>query len=166
MRDAASSESADWYVLYTKRGQEFIAREHLERQGYNCFLPTLNVEKIRKGRMEICTEPLFSRYLFIRLDPVSGRWSPVRSTRGVSHFLAFGERLATVPADCIETLRHGIQSAPEPMFRPGDTVTIRRGPFAGLQGIYEIADGEMRATVLVELLHNPQRLKIPMGMLH
>ena len=38
-----------WYLVHTKPRQEGLALENLERQGYECYLPTLPSEKLRQG---------------------------------------------------------------------------------------------------------------------
>lgn len=154
------SSQAAWYVLHTKPRQEFRALEQLRNQDYHCYLPTLQVDRIRQGKLESAVEPLFSRYLFIRLDMVASNWAPIRSTRGVSRMVAFGGRYATLPDPCIEALQSEEGVKRESLFDPGDRVAIRSGPFAGLEGIYQLSDGEARALVLVELMSQPQRLKL------
>jgi len=46
------------------------------------------------------------------------------------------------------------------LFESGDLVRIAHGPLAGLEGVYQGHDGETRAFVLVELLGQPQKLKL------
>jgi len=41
--------------------------DNLHRQGYPCYLPSIPTEKIRHGLLAVVDEPLFPRYLFIRL---------------------------------------------------------------------------------------------------
>jgi transcriptional antiterminator RfaH len=147
-----------WYVVQTKPRQEFRALEQLRNQNYICFLPTLPSEKIRRGRLEESAEPLFARYLFIRLD-AAGNWAPIRSTRGVSRMVAFGNRFATLPDACIDALRNPPEALRRRLFSPGDRVLITDGPFAGLEGIYQAPDGEARALILIELMSQPQKLK-------
>ncbi|RJG05826.1 transcription/translation regulatory transformer protein RfaH [Noviherbaspirillum cavernae] len=165
MSDEALPEQACWHVVRTKPRQEFRALEQLQNQRYHCFLPIIKVEKIRRGKLETCIEPLFSRYLFIHLDRVTCNWSPIRSTRGVSELVAFGGRFATLPQACVEVL----QSSPAPIceyrFQHGERVAITSGPFVGLEGIYQLSDGEARALVLIELMSQPQRLKFAVEML-
>ncbi len=55
-----------WYLVHTKPRQEWCALQNLERQGFECYLPTLPAEKLRQGGLAVEGEPLFSRYLFIR----------------------------------------------------------------------------------------------------
>lgn len=153
-------KDAAWYLLQTKPRQEFRALQQLQNQGYSCFLPTLQVEKFVRGKVEACIEPLFSRYLFIRLDTTNCNWSPIRSTRGVSKMVSFGGRFATLPDDYLDALRRTQCDEPQPLFEPGARVTITNGPLAGLEGIYQLPDGEARALVLIELMNQPQKLKL------
>lgn len=165
MNDAVFFEQTSWYVVQTKPRQEFRALAQLENQRYTCFLPTLPIEKVRGGRLEICIEPLFTRYLFIQLNTVTGKWAPIRSTRGVSKLIAFGGRFATLPDVCVEAMQSASHAKPRRLFEPGERVAITHGPFAGLEGIYQLSDGEARALVLIELMSQPQKLKFAVEML-
>ena len=149
---------ANWYVVQTKPRQEFRALEHLRNQDYDCFLPTLSVKKISRGKLTAVTEPLFSRYLFIRLSATDSNWAPIRSTRGVSSLVSFGGRLAMLPESCVTALQNAPELPPPNLFDPGTQVTIAAGPFAGLEGVYQLPDGEARAIVLIELIRQPQQL--------
>jgi transcription antitermination factor NusG len=46
------------------------------------------------------------------------------------------------------------------MFAPGDNVQVASGPLQGLEGKYIAHDGETRAFVLVDLLGQPQKLRM------
>jgi transcriptional antiterminator RfaH len=165
MSGSSFAEQASWYVVQTKPRQEFRALEQLQNQHYTCFLPTLEIERVRGYKLQTIIEPLFTRYLFIRLDGVTCNWAPIRSTRGVSKLVAFGARFATLPEVCIEAMRRSPQSTHQRLFEPGDRVAITSGPFAGLEGIYQLSDGEARALVLIELMSQPQKLKFAVQLL-
>jgi transcriptional antiterminator RfaH len=96
-----------WYLVHTKPRQEKCALENLERQGYQCYLPTLPSEKLRQGLLTVSDEPLFPRYLFIRLGQGDSAksWAPIRSTKGVSRLVSFGVEPAKVEDGLIELLR-------------------------------------------------------------
>ncbi|HZW12303.1 MAG TPA: transcription/translation regulatory transformer protein RfaH [Noviherbaspirillum sp.] len=160
MNNPSHTGGASWHVVQTKPKQEFRALEHLQNQGFTCCLPTLKTEKIIRGKVDACIEPLFSRYLFVRLSAANGNWSPIRSTRGVSKLVAFGGRFATLPDACVEALQGVQQMSPQRLFEPGERVAITSGPFAGLEGIYQLPDGEARALVLIELMNQPQKLRL------
>lgn len=165
MSESASLEYAGWYVVHTKPRQEFRALEQLQNQGYACFLPTLQKEQIRRGKLTTCVEPLFARYLFIQLSTVTSNWSPIRSTRGISNIVAFGGRYATLPDTFVDTLRSVAEDVQQRLFEPGERVAIASGPFAGLEGIYQVSDGDARAIVLIELLNQSQKLAFGVGAL-
>jgi len=160
----------DWYVVHTKPRQEERARLNLERQGFDCFLPTFAKKKVTKKSLEIVREPLFSRYLFIELDMrLSGKsWAPIRSTMGVSKLVSFGLEPAKIDAKLIDWLRiqeTALSQTPRSPYQPGDLVEIQEGPFKGVQAIYQIDDGESRAMILIELLQKPTKMKIPLNQL-
>ena len=149
-----------WYLVHTKPRLESVALENLERQNYRCYLPMLAVEKLRKGRLTTVNEPLFPRYLFIQLDTgVSApSWAPIRSTKGVSTLVRFGMEPAKVPEALVDSLmshEEALRSKPMAMFNPGDHVKVKQGPFAGIEGIYQMSDGEQRVMVLIELMSKP-----------
>ena len=162
-----------WHVVHTKPRLETQALENLERQGYTCFLPTLDVQKISRGRFRIATEPLFPRYVFIQLEHATAdaglnqqSWAPIRSTLGVQRLVSFGTNPAVVGDALIAelTTHHETRHAPEAIFDKNEAVLIAQGPFAGIEGIYQrlaqMSNGEARAFVLIELLSKSIALPI------
>ena len=143
-----------WYVVQTRPRQELRAREHLARQGFRCVLPLLRVEKIRRRIRQWIDEPLFARYLFIELGGAHAKWNVLRSTRGVSQVVRFGGVPAKVPFEWMNAFL-SCDRAPVRLFDTGQRVVVTGGPFAGLEGIYKLPDGEARAIVLLELLGKP-----------
>ncbi len=163
-----TSPTTAWYLVHTKPRQEDVALTNLERQGYECYLPQMRIERIRRRKAEIATEPMFPRYLFIRLDSSDqGKsWSPIRSTLGVSQLVHFGARAAKVDDALVELLRQREQAMPlDPMFHSGDSVVIADGPFAGIEAIYQMADADRRAFILLEILSKPVSMQIDAGCL-
>jgi len=151
-----------WYAIHSKPRQEERAFDNLQRQGYEAWLPMLTVEKVLRGKLVQVTEPMFSRYLFIRLDTEQTNWSPIRSTLGVSRLVSFGNRPAVVGDELIEALQTVPARAPERLFQPGQSIKIVSGPLKGLEGIFQQADGEHRAMVLIDLLNKQHRVTTPM----
>ena len=154
-----------WYVIHTKSQQEQRALLNLEQQGYECYLPLLSVEKLRKGRINVVQEPLFARYLFIHLDTsqTAKSWAPIRSTLGVNCMVTFGCEPTKVDRLLIEALRAPKNTAdnpPQSLFTKGEKLHITSGPFSGLEAIYQLHDGESRAMVLIKLLNKTVPLKI------
>jgi len=147
-----------WYLVHTKPRQEQIALENLSRQGYCCYLPLLRVQKVRRGKAQVVSEPMFARYLFVQLstDDNAPSWAPIRSTLGVSQLVRFGTRAARVDDALVHLLRQREQAIPtEPLFQPGETVALTQGPWAGLEAVYQMTDAQERAVVLLTLLSRP-----------
>ena len=155
-----------WYVINTKPKQEFRALEQLENQGFECFLPTVLVSRACRGDTLPFAEPLFSRYLFVRLAAEGRSWGPIRSTRGVTSMVAFGGRYATLPDAYVEALRRAPPVLINPYgFKAGEEVRVMQGPFCGMVGIYTLPDGNARAYLLMELMQKPQQLSFPLSAL-
>lgn len=155
-----------WYLVHTKPRQEHIALTNLERQGYTCYLPQMRIERVRRGKAALVTEPMFPRYLFIQLDSSDqGKsWAPVRSTLGVTALVRFGARAAQVDPALIALLRQREQAMPStPMFQSGETVVITTGAFAGIEAIYQTADAEHRAIILLDILSKTVSMQIDVG---
>jgi len=163
-----TSPTTAWYLVHTKLRQEEVAQVNLQRQGYECYLPQMRIERVRRRKAEVATEPMFPRYLFIRLDSSDqGKsWSPIRSTLGVSQLVHFGAMAAKVDGNLVDLLRQRERILPaEAMFHRGDSVVIADGPFAGIEAIYQTTDAERRAFILLEILAKPVSMHIDAGRL-
>jgi transcriptional antiterminator RfaH len=151
------SSRVNWYVIHTKPRQEARALTNLMQQGYQCFLPMITLEKLSRGQVKMLEEPLFPRYLFICLD--QGRhgqnWAPIRSTIGVSGLVTFGSSPAKMHPDLIDALmqqQEDLSDKPERLFQTGERLLIGSGAFAGLEAVYQMASGDNRTMVLIELM--------------
>ncbi|SFH79609.1 transcription/translation regulatory transformer protein RfaH [Modicisalibacter xianhensis] len=157
-----------WYVIQCKGGESFRAAEHLGNQGYRVFHPVLQVQKKRRGKLCWIEEPLFPYYLFIRLDRIASNWRPIRSTRGVLKLVGFGDDPLPVDDGLVDVLldsasREAGSQDTHVYFRAGEIVEITEGPFRALQAVFESQKGEERAIVLLNMLHQQQRLEVPVG---
>ncbi len=154
-----------WYLVHTKPRQEACALQNLEQQGYDCYLPLLASEKLIKGAVTKLAEPLFPRYLFIRLDTGDSAksWSPIRSTRGVSKLVSFGNQPAKVSDELVDLIRARETSgeiAEKRLFNPGESIRVVDGPFTGVEGIFQSIDGTQRVMILIELMSKPVRMAV------
>ena len=155
MLDPANEfHTLSWHLVHTKPRGEVRSLENLERQGFEVFLPMITLQKVRRGKLTSVTEPMFSRYLFIRTTKMVQDLSLVRSTLGVIQLVRFGTVPAKVPNDWVESMR--LQPAVhEKLFNAGDKLLIGNGMLKGLDAIYVQPDGETRAMVLINLLSKP-----------
>ncbi len=147
-----------WYAVYTKPKGEEIAQVNLERQGFVVYLPRLKEARRRRGRWVGVVEPLFPRYLFVRLELERDNIAPIRSTKGVTGLVRFGLGPAPVPEGFVESLQRaadeasGCQIIDCTLFKKGDEVKILEGPFAGCNAVFQGASGNERVTILLNLM--------------
>jgi transcriptional antiterminator RfaH len=157
-----------WYLVHTKPLAERLAQLNLERQGYCTYLPQVRHVGQCRQRLRQRVAALFPRYLFLRLSVGEQSLQPIHSTTGVSDIVRFGMRCAVVRDEVIEQLRsradpvtglHALQ--PVARLARGTRVRINAGPFCGIDGIFERADGAERVTILLTLLGEERPLQFP-----
>ena len=147
-----------WYLLYCKRGEQVRAKQHLELQGVECFYPTVEIEKILRGKRQKVEEPLFPSYMFARFDYEEGpNFTSVRSTRGVIDFVRFGAQPKEIQGDLVFELKKiekcvHQKVACEGMPKRGDQIRVKSGQFAGIDAIFQEQDGEKRSIMLVQMI--------------
>lgn len=151
------SPQKSWYLIYTKSRQEELALSNLGRQGYDVYLPKVRQMRRRCGRQEGVVEPLFPRYLFIRLNTQTDNWGPIRSTFGVASLVRFGAEPAQVPDALVAHLkaregRMGLHEWAEAKIEIGDRVQVAQGPLKGYDGILLAKTRQERVLILLEIL--------------
>ena len=141
-----------WYLVQSKPRNEARALENLLRQGYETYLPLIEVERLQRGKLLKKEEPLFPRYLFLHLEEGNDNWGPIRSTLGVAGMVRFGQTYAAVPDLVIDGICERPRAIKETLFVPGDVVQGVRGSLAGPAGGVEIVDGAQPRFVLLEFI--------------
>jgi len=146
-----------WYLIKTKPRQEKIAKQNLENQDYQTFCPMAKIN----NRLVV----LFPGYLFIQLNDKTQNWSPINSTKGVSHFVKFGLNFAKVPTSVIEFIKANQQITVDKLkdlnkFKSGDKVQISDGPFKNYMAIFKCYKPDERVILLMNLLGYEQSLSI------
>ena len=161
-----------WYALHCKPRKEQVVYEQLLVQAVDAFFPCIpsrNASR-RKSRMEA----YFPGYLFVRADLeqigiASLQWLP-----GVKDIVTFGGIPAHVPDSLINAIRLKIMRIKNSgdgiveHIKPGSTVKINDGPFAGHKAIFDsrLPGGE-RARVLLTLLNDQKiQVQLPIAQLY
>ncbi len=156
-----------WYALRSKPNREEALWLQLDARGFETFYPQLCIKPVnprsRKNR------PYFPGYLFVsaRLADVGQSifsWMPY--SQGL---VSFGGQPAEVPESLLHAIRRRvdeINAAGGEQFvgiRPGETVLIQAGPFAGYKAIFEArVAGDERVRVLLKLLQaQTMKLELP-----
>ena len=147
----------NWYLIKTKPRQEKKAKQNLENQGYGAFCPIAKIN----NRLAV----LFPGYLFVQLNEKTQNWSPINSTKGVSHFVKFGSNFAKVPISVIEFIKNNQHITTDKLknlnkFKPGDKIQIIDGAFKNWVAIFKCYKPDERVILLMNLLGREQSLNI------
>ena len=157
-----------WYTIRTKPRKETVVEKRLGDLNLEVFLPWLRSRRRIGSRYQWVLVPLFPGYLFCRLDLVlsgkSARYAP-----GVQDFVKFGSCIAEVGVEIIQNLRdrcpNGVAEI-QRTYRFGEPITIKEGPFSGLEAVFEQEmKGSERVAVLLELLGRQTRLVLSSEMI-
>ena len=159
----ASSPQHAWYLIQCKPRQDERAEENLQRQGYTCYRPRHTRERLLRGQRQMLEESLFPGYLSIQLSLLDN-WAPLRSTRGVSRVVGFGNQPLPVSQKLIDCLQQRCCAVPaEQLLEAGDRVRLNDGAFAELEAIFLSMDGNERVVLLMNILHREQKVRVPLS---
>lgn len=164
-----SRASRQWYVVQTRPNSERRAKEHLNRQGFEVYLPVYRKRRSHAGKIDTVAAPLFPRYLFVAIDLESQRWRSIHSTFGVTQLVCHGDRPAPLADEIVAELRSREDERGlirfGAVFRPGERVRVVGGAFADHFGTFDsMGDGE-RVAVLLDLLGRKVRAVMNLGVI-
>jgi len=146
----------NWYVVATKPNCENKVFTNLLRQEFEPYLPCILVRRSHARQVHMVRRPLFSGYMFVKLDPEVPRWRLINATMGVIHILASNGSPQPLRSGFIDALRaregDGVIAVPPPHFEIGEAVEVQDGPFASQIGTILTADKSGRVRLLMELL--------------
>jgi len=152
-------ENSKWFLVYTKAREEKRAKKNLENQGFKTFLPMVAYEKISQPN-SITLEPMFPRYMFITINAERDHLTQIKSTRGVSHLVMFGDKLAEVPNSVVVFLKTRVddneivkQKVTRQEFQKGDKLVIKTGALKGKEARFLYKTGKERVRILLEIMN-------------
>lgn len=153
-----------WSVVVSHQHYERTARENLENQLFEVYLPMIITEAKATGNRSkagLVAQPLFKTYLFVRIDPTVKTWRRIFSTRGVRSVFMAGERPLIVPDKVIELIQSreengfikiaDVDGDDDRRWQRGDPVKVQ-GRTADYEAIFEERIDRNRGRVLISLL--------------
>jgi transcriptional antiterminator RfaH len=155
-----------WYVVCAQAGRERTAREHLERQRYEVYLP-MRLHLDRKG--ELVARPFFPRFMFVRLDLLAQPWRPILSTVGVRSMMMSGDHPMWIKAKHIDRLKAQeeggfIKLCERPQmverFKEGQAVRLSGFGLDMLEATFSEPVDEARVAILVSLFGRDSRVVV------
>jgi transcriptional antiterminator RfaH len=163
--DATLPPQVAWYCLRSQPKHEHIAAATLRKiEGVEVFCPRIRLRKITPRGAVWFVEALFPNYLFAKFDLTPLKLH-VQYSQGVSSILKFGSRLATLPDQVIQDLRHEmdheeIRVIPE-IPEVGSKVKIAEGAFKGITAVvHEVMPAKERVRLLLDFLGRPTEVQL------
>jgi len=142
-----------WYAVYTAPRAEKKVSERFVQEGIEHYLPIQTVKRRWSDRIKEVQVPVVNGYIFVRIMPTD--FIKVTHVYGALAFVKEGGQPAAIPDTQMEALRFMVDHADEPVeysqesFEHGETITITKGPLAGMMG--ELVEIKGKHKVLVRL---------------
>jgi transcription antitermination factor NusG len=141
-----------WYPVYTNPRAEKKACEQLAKKSIEVYLPLKKTLKQWSDRKKWVKEPLISSYLFVYIKV--NEMTEVLATPGISRFIYFSGKVATIPEQQIEQIKRLLEtdsrfSTTTKQFEKGQMVQVIAGPLKGLTG--ELIEYQSEKRILLRL---------------
>lgn len=173
VEEGAHEARPRWFVVECRHQRERRAKDNLVRQRFEVYLP---MRFCARKDDRLPATPFLPGFLFVRFDPEVTQWLKIMSTDGVSSLIVNGQgkpqafpdadvqRIQKLEIDGVIHLVTPVAKAAvgarkgkaEPVFKPGDKVTVKDGMFAGLEGLVHVANDKDRVTVFLALAHRAE----------
>jgi transcription antitermination factor NusG len=127
----------NWYVVYTKPRWEKKVATQLKQKKVEIYCPLNKVERQWSDRKKIILEPLFTSYVFVRLE--EPHQVPVRQMDGVINFVYWLKKPAVIRDEEIDVIKRfmiGYENVQleKSAVNVNDQVRVISGPLMERQG--------------------------------
>lgn len=149
-----NEDAYQWYPVYTYPRAEKKTYAALISKGITAYLPLHKQLKQWSDRKKWVEEPLIKSYLFVFVN--EQQRTEVLTTKGVSRFIYFSNKIATMPVKQIEDLKLLLASPyeleiTEENLQAGEKILIKAGPLKGITG--EIISYRTQKQLVLKLEH-------------
>ena len=154
----------NWYAIQTHSGSELTVKNALEKLSdemadgriAEVVVPTEDLIEIKKGEKKIVEKPLYSAYVFARIDLDTALWHAIQSMSKVGRFIGESKKPSPLSDKDINQILDKVQNRaaakPKISFDKGEIVRIKEGSFANFNGHVESFDmqsGMLKLNVLI-----------------
>ncbi|MBF0215373.1 MAG: transcription termination/antitermination factor NusG [Candidatus Omnitrophica bacterium] len=141
-----------WYVIHTQTGRENSAKKSLEKilerepEGKEfisrVLIPTEKVAEVRSGEKKISERKFFPGYLLVEMELNDKSWYIIKKTAGVVGFVGSKTKPVALREDEVaeileQTKESKAKPVPKILFRTGEVVRVKEGPFKNFSGTIE-----------------------------
>jgi len=165
-----------WYVIHTATGREFTVKKALERRLEddpkkkdliaNILIPTEKVSEIREGDKKITERKFFPGYILVEMELNDKSWYLIKNTPGVTGFVGTKTKPVCLDEEEVEEILKQTKEAkekpvPKVLFKQGQTVRVKEGPFKNFSGTIEDTNLEKgKIKVMISIFGRPTSVEL------
>jgi transcriptional antiterminator NusG len=154
----------NWYAIQTHSGSELTVKRGLERLSEEMadgriaevLVPTEDLIDVKKGNKVIIEKPLYSAYVFAKIDLDTALWHAIQSMSKVGRFIGESKKPSPLSEkdinQILDKVNNRAEAKPKISFEKGEVVRIKEGSFANFNGHVESFDmqsGMLKLNVLI-----------------
>jgi transcription termination/antitermination protein NusG len=141
-----------WYVIHTQTGKEASVKKGLENmlamKPDGCefikrvFIPMEKVAEVRSGEKKITERKFFPGYILVEMELNDKSWYLIKDTGGVVGFVGSKSKPVALKEDEVaeileQTRETKAKPVPKVLFKSGEMVRVKEGPFKNFSGSIE-----------------------------
>jgi transcription antitermination factor NusG len=153
-----------WFAVWTRSRQEKVAAAVLTTVGVQHFLPLKSEIRQWSDRKQTVSVPLFSGYLFVRMNPSRDSRLQVIQAPGIAGFVGNSTGPLPIPDQQIEDIRTvltlGAECTVLPLLEIGDRVRVVNGPLTGIEGRLLQGNSTSRLLISIEMIHKTLAVRV------
>ena len=148
------SNKVHWYALYTAPRAEKKVAERFTESGIEHYLPIQKVMRKWSDRMKEVEVPVVNGYIFVNISEL--QFKAVLNTYGAIQFVREFGKPVPIPDKQLARLRFMVDNAEAPVefnfeaLKPGQPITITRGPLQGLIGELQEVKGKHHVIIRLD----------------
>ena len=154
----------NWYAIQTHSGSELTIKRALEQLSEDLkdgrieqvLVPTEDLIEIKKSKKVITEKPLYSAYVFAKIDLDTALWHAIQSMPKIGRFIGESKKPSPLSEKDInlilEKVNNRAAAKPKVSFEVGEMLRITEGSFSNFNGVVELFDlnsGLLRLNVLI-----------------
>ncbi|MDY7394016.1 UpxY family transcription antiterminator [Aureibaculum sp. 2210JD6-5] len=161
----STSNSKNWYAVYTRSNAEKKVCEQLRRSRYTTYLPLVTTFRQWSDRKKKVQIPLIPSYVFVRIEEQNVH--KVLAVNGALHILKYLGKYAIVKEEEIKNLQLLISGESKSQFSlienisRGDEVEVIKGLFIGLRGYFVKEKNKQKVFIKINALNRYVGIEIP-----
>jgi transcription termination/antitermination protein NusG len=154
----------NWYAIQTHSGSELTIKRALEQLSKDLqdgrieqvLVPTEDLIEIKKSKKVLIEKPLYSAYVFAKIDLDTALWHAIQSMPKIGRFIGESKKPSPLSEKDInlilEKVNNRAAAKPKVSFEVGEMLRITEGSFSNFNGVVELFDlnsGLLKLNVLI-----------------